>query len=72
MCRMFILHQILSQRGTDNQKNKGEKMVTVPRKYQPMSEKEAEEACKYDYEYDDPRTTKELKRDLLKCLARMR
>jgi len=46
-------------------------MVTVPRKYQPMGEKEAEEASRYDYEYDDLRTTKELKRDLLNCLARM-
>lgn len=45
--------------------------MRVPRTYQPKTEKEAEEALKYDYEYDDPRTTEELKRDLKTLLARM-
>lgn len=39
--------------------------------YQPKSEKEAEEACKYDYDYEDLRTTDELKSDLRKAIARM-
>lgn len=40
-------------------------------KFQPMTEKEAEEALKYDYEFEDRRTMKELKEDLRKCLVRM-
>lgn len=45
--------------------------MRVPHTYQPKSEKEAEEALKYDYDYEDLRTTEELKSDLKKILARM-
>jgi len=39
--------------------------------FQPMTEKEAQEALKYDYEFEERRTMSELKSDLKKCLARM-
>lgn len=39
--------------------------------FQPKTEKEAEEACRYDYEFEDRRTMKELKEDLKTIIARM-
>lgn len=45
--------------------------MRVPYTYKPQSSKEAEEALQFDYDYEDLRTTEELKRDLKKCLARM-
>ena len=38
--------------------------------FQPRTEKEAEEACRYD-EFEDRRTMKELKEDLKTCISRM-
>ena len=43
----------------------------VPASYTPMTEKEAEVACSYDYDFEDFRTMPELKRDLDKILANM-
>ena len=64
---MFILHQILPQWRKSNKKSQGERMNT----FQPQTEKEAEEALKHDYDFEDRRTMKELKRDLRTCLTRM-
>ena len=45
--------------------------LTVPSSYQPMSEKEAEVACQYDYPFEDMRTTEELCEDLNTIMAQM-
>lgn len=42
----------------------------VPASYTPMTEKEAEVACSYDYPFEDFRTTDELFRDLDLLLAK--
>lgn len=43
----------------------------VPANYMPMSEKEVEVACSYDYDFEDFRTMDELSSDLDTLLARM-
>jgi len=43
--------------------------LKVPATYTPMSEKEAEVACGYDYEFEDFRTADELYNDLNKIIA---
>ena len=44
---------------------------TVPMDYHPMSEKEAEVASSYDYDFIDMRTTDQLESDLTDILASM-
>ena len=67
MYRMFILYQILPQWHQDNQTNKSENM----NEFQPLTEKEAEEALRYEFDFEDRRTMRELKEDLKSILGRM-